>query len=46
MGIDATGSAGGLAILWNPHTILLETFFHFQVDHLNEFVIGSNRPGF
>jgi exonuclease III len=33
--IDAKGAAGGLVVLWNPVTVLMEGFFYLQLDHHN-----------
>jgi exonuclease III len=44
--IDATGTAGGLAILWNTNAIIMDNFittkWSITVDYR---LIGSNRPG-
>jgi hypothetical protein len=47
MSIDATGMVGGLDILWNPSSVLLENFFTTRWTITVEYrLIGSNRPGF
>jgi exonuclease III len=33
--VDAKGAAGGLVVLWNPATVLMEGFLHLQLDHHN-----------
>ena len=42
---EATGTAGGLAIIWNPNSVLLENFittkWSITVDYR---LIGSNKP--
>jgi exonuclease III len=44
--IDATGTAGGVAILWNPNIVLLENFFPTRWSITAEYrLIGSNKPG-
>jgi exonuclease III len=45
--IDATGTAGGVAILWNPNIVLLENFFTTRWSITAEYrLIGSNKPGY
>jgi exonuclease III len=47
MNIDSKGAVGGLAILWNPNTVLLENFFTTRWTISAEYrLIGSNKPGF
>jgi exonuclease III len=47
MNIDSKGAAGGLAILWNPNTVLLENFFTTRWTISAEYrLIGSNKPSF
>jgi hypothetical protein len=44
--IDATGTAGGLAILWNTNSILLENFLATRGSITTDYrLIGSNQPG-
>jgi exonuclease III len=44
--IDATGTAGGLAILWNTNTIILDNFITTKWSIMADYrLIGSNRPG-
>jgi ribonuclease HI/exonuclease III len=44
--LDATGTAGGLAILWNTNTVLLSNFCATKWSITAEYrLIGSNRPG-
>jgi exonuclease III len=46
MSIDATGTAGGLTIMWNTNAIILENFsatkWAIKADYR---LIGSNKPG-
>jgi exonuclease III len=45
--VDAKGTTGGLAILWNPTTILMEGFFTSKWTITTSFrIIGSNKPGY
>ena len=42
---DATGTAGGLAILWNPCSVLMENFFTARWSVLAKCrLISSNNP--
>jgi exonuclease III len=42
----ATGTAGGLAILWNPNTTIMETFITTKWSITAAYrLIGSNKPG-
>jgi exonuclease III len=44
--VDATGTAGGLAILWNTNVVLMENFCATKWTITAEYrLIGSNRPG-
>jgi exonuclease III len=44
--IDATGTAGGLAILWNTNAVLLENFLTTKWSITADYrLIGSNKPG-
>jgi len=44
---DATGTAGGLAILWNPCSVLMENFFTTRWSISAEYMlIGSNKSSF
>jgi exonuclease III len=44
--IDAIGTAGGLAILWNTNAVLLENFFTTKWSITADYrLIGSNKPG-
>jgi len=44
--IDATGTAGGLAILWNTNMVTLENFYTTRWSITAEYrLIGSDRPG-
>jgi hypothetical protein len=43
---DATGTAGGLAILWNTNAVLLENFLTTKWSITTDYrLIGSNKPG-
>jgi exonuclease III len=43
---DATGTAGGLAILWNTNAVLLENFLTTKWSITADYrLIGSNKPG-
>jgi hypothetical protein len=45
--VDANGAAGGLALLWNPATILLDNFFTSKWTITASFrLIGSNKQGY
>jgi exonuclease III len=45
--VDANGAAGGLALLWNPTTILLDNFFTSKWTITASFrLIGSNKQGY
>ena len=45
--VDAKGTTGGLAILWNPTTILMEGFFTSKWTITTSFrIIGSNKTGY
>jgi exonuclease III len=45
--IDAKGVAGGLAMLWNPSTVLLDDFFTSKWTITASFrLIGSNKLGY
>jgi hypothetical protein len=45
--IDAMGSAGGLEILWNPSSVILENFFTTRWSiSVTYRLIGSNKPGY
>jgi hypothetical protein len=45
--IDAKGAAGGLAIMWNPSTVLLGDFFTSKWTITASFrLIGSNKSGY
>jgi hypothetical protein len=47
MEVDAIGAAGGLALLWNPDTILLDNFFTSKWTITASFhLIGSNKQGY
>jgi exonuclease III len=42
----ATGTAGGLAVLWNPSTTIMETFIMTKWSITAAYrLIGSNKPG-
>jgi hypothetical protein len=42
----ATGTAGGLAILWNPSTTIMENFITTRWSITADYrLIGSNKPG-
>jgi hypothetical protein len=44
---NAIGTTGGLDILWNPSSVLMENFFTTRWTILAEYrIIGSNRQGF
>jgi exonuclease III len=44
--VDATGTAGGLAILWNTNSILLENFMATRGSITTDYrLIGSDKPG-
>jgi exonuclease III len=44
--IDATGTAGGVAILWNTNMVTLENFYTTRWSITAEYrLIGSDRPG-
>jgi exonuclease III len=44
--IDATGTAGGVAILWNTTALLMENFYSTRWSITAEYrLIGSNKPG-
>jgi exonuclease III len=44
--IDATGTAGGVAILWNTNVVLMENFYTTRWSITAEYrLIGSNKPG-
>jgi exonuclease III len=44
--IDAAGTAGGLAILWNTNTVLLENFCTTRWSITADYrLIGSDKPG-
>jgi hypothetical protein len=44
--IDAIGTAGGLAVLWNTNAVLLENFITTRWSITADYrLIGSNRPG-
>jgi exonuclease III len=44
--IDATGTAGGLAILWNTNVVLMENFRTTRWSITADYrLIGSNKPG-
>jgi exonuclease III len=44
--IAATGTAGGLAVLWNPATVRLENFTTTRWSITTDYrLIGSNKPG-
>jgi hypothetical protein len=44
--IDATGTAGGLTILWNTNAVLLENFSATKWSITADYrLIGSNKPG-
>jgi exonuclease III len=45
--VDAKGAAGGIVILWNPSTILMEGLFTSKWTITTSFrLIGSNKPYF
>jgi exonuclease III len=45
--VDAKGAAGGLAMLWNPTTVLLDGFFTSKWTITASFrLIGSNKQGY
>jgi exonuclease III len=45
--VDARGAAGGLAMLWNPTTVLLDNFFTSKWTITTSFrLIGSNKQGY
>jgi hypothetical protein len=47
MTIDSIGTTGGLAILWNPSSVLLENFFTTRWTISKKYrLIGSNKPRF
>jgi exonuclease III len=44
--IDATGTTGGLTILWNTNVVLMENFFTTKWSITADYrLIGSNKPG-
>jgi exonuclease III len=44
--IDAIGTAGGVAILWNTNIMLMENFYATRWSITTEYrLIGSNKPG-
>ena len=46
MSTTATGTAGGLAVIWNPITVLLEYFITTKWSITTDYrLIGSNNPG-
>ena len=47
MEVDANGAAEGLALLWNPSTILLDNFFTSKWTITTSFrLIGSKKQGY
>jgi exonuclease III len=45
--VDAKGTSGGLAILWNPATILMKGFFTSKWTTTTSFRInGLNKPSY
>ena len=47
MEIDAKGAVGGLAMLWNPSTVLLDDLFTSRWTIIASFhLIGSNKLGY
>jgi exonuclease III len=47
MTIDSIGTTGGLAILWNPSSVVLENFFTTKWTISVEYrLIGSNKSGY
>jgi exonuclease III len=44
---DATGTTGGLALLWNPSSVTLDNFFTTRWSISATYrLIGSNKPGY